>query len=76
MCKRSVAIIYKKVKVDIFNNKQVMELFRNSGTPLICIAQISKFRVRNSTLDKICSRLHDPAGLTGSQFIKLYFCST
>jgi hypothetical protein len=24
----------KKVKVDIFNDKQVMELFRNSGTPV------------------------------------------
>jgi hypothetical protein len=24
----------KKEKVDIFNNKHVMELFRNSGTPV------------------------------------------
>jgi hypothetical protein len=24
----------KKEKVDVFNNKQVMELFRNSGTPV------------------------------------------
>jgi sulfur relay (sulfurtransferase) DsrC/TusE family protein len=34
MCSRSVAIIEKKVKVDIFNNKQVTKLFRNSGTPV------------------------------------------
>jgi hypothetical protein len=34
MCSRSVVIIQKKEKVNIFNNKGVMELFRNSGTPV------------------------------------------
>jgi hypothetical protein len=33
ICSRGVAIIEKKEKVDIFNNKQIMKLFRNSGTP-------------------------------------------
>jgi hypothetical protein len=36
MCSRSAAIIQKKEKVDISNNKEAMELPRNSGTP-VCI---------------------------------------
>jgi hypothetical protein len=47
MCSRSVAIIYKKGKVDIFNNEQVMELFPNSGTYTLYIQiEVAALQIR------------------------------
>jgi hypothetical protein len=69
----------KKEKVDIFNNKQVMELFRNSGTRCIISdylenPQLTFFvnSLENSTISILCVKNLRKIGHFEICFLSIY----